>query len=324
MRNLTQIRVIGICFIFVFLVLTCLHAQQEQLTITTYYPSPHGSYREIRAQRMAIGDTYFGSGYCWPPDSCANNVDTNADLVVEGNVGIGTPNPQAILDLDVRTRIVAGQTGSGFLPPRMTSAELGNIQNPPEASIAYDTTRHDLMYRDQVGAWYPVARNMVMREPSGGWAHQVNFYYGAYGTNANASDVTNQASADGCIPISVTQIKNIYHERRTIRALFLSLSISSLSAPIGVNLSNGGYWLVMNSIPQSCSNRGAESISGWTAFTYKVTNHPIPLISHLFIIYLSDATPDPFYIMMRLESQNPNQKGINVFGTISLQGYVVE
>jgi hypothetical protein len=71
-------------------------AQQESVTITTYYPSPYGSYKELRAQRIAIGSTYYdsashpwneGSGTCFANEIC------NAALVVEGNVGIGTRSP---------------------------------------------------------------------------------------------------------------------------------------------------------------------------------------------------------------------------------------
>jgi hypothetical protein len=66
---------------------------EESLTITTYYPSPYGVYRELRSQRMAIGDNYIsGSEYCWE-GSCTNTINADADLVVQGNVGIGTTNP---------------------------------------------------------------------------------------------------------------------------------------------------------------------------------------------------------------------------------------
>ncbi|OQX81654.1 MAG: hypothetical protein B6D56_01645 [Candidatus Omnitrophica bacterium 4484_70.1] len=45
---------------------------------------------------MAIGDNYYkSSDYSWGVD-----IDSDADLVVEGNVGIGTDNPQAKLDVD--------------------------------------------------------------------------------------------------------------------------------------------------------------------------------------------------------------------------------
>jgi len=84
------------------------HAE-ESLTITTYYPSPYGSYREMRAQRMAVGDNYIqGDQYCWPGDTCTTTINTNADLVVEGNVGIGLTDPAE--KLSVNGNIVASGT----------------------------------------------------------------------------------------------------------------------------------------------------------------------------------------------------------------------
>lgn len=67
--------------------------QTETNIVSTYYPSSNGAYRELKAQRMAIGDNYVDSDFCWPPAVCANQINANADLVVEGNVGIGTTNP---------------------------------------------------------------------------------------------------------------------------------------------------------------------------------------------------------------------------------------
>ena len=90
-----------------------IFAQQEQITITTYYPSPYGSYKELRAQHMAIGDTYFnGSTYCWE-GTCTTTIDPNADLVVEGNVGIGTTSPGARLDVNGQIRIRGGGPAAG-------------------------------------------------------------------------------------------------------------------------------------------------------------------------------------------------------------------
>jgi hypothetical protein len=65
--------------------------QPEQLTITTYYPSPFGSYRDLTTYQMKIGSTYVDSGYTAP---------TNG-LIIEGNVGIGVgTNLNAKLHVD--------------------------------------------------------------------------------------------------------------------------------------------------------------------------------------------------------------------------------
>src|SRR3989338_7585939 len=82
---------------------------EEIFTVETYYPAPYGVYNEMRAKRMAVGDNYYnGSQYCWSPATCANQIDgissscwpnCNTDLIVEGNVGIGTASPGAKLDV---------------------------------------------------------------------------------------------------------------------------------------------------------------------------------------------------------------------------------
>ncbi|MDD5583864.1 MAG: hypothetical protein PHV55_02250 [Candidatus Omnitrophica bacterium] len=67
----------------------------ETITISTYYPAPYGVYEELRAQRVAIGEDYLdGSQYCWSPNTCTEQINaTTTDLVVQGNVGIGTVMP---------------------------------------------------------------------------------------------------------------------------------------------------------------------------------------------------------------------------------------
>lgn len=53
-------------------------ALPEEIRLTTYYPSPYGSYRELSANRMKIGQNYSAQAVA----------DDN--LIVEGSVGIGT------------------------------------------------------------------------------------------------------------------------------------------------------------------------------------------------------------------------------------------
>jgi len=98
----------------------------EDITITTYYPSPYGSYRELRANRIAIGDNYINTAtYTWEEaDGDGGEVDYQADLVVEGNVGIGTPTPKAAFHL-------AGSNTSPILliePRTMNYGSVSQIQ----------------------------------------------------------------------------------------------------------------------------------------------------------------------------------------------------
>ena len=73
----------------------------EEITITTYYPSPVGIYKELRAKKMAIGEDYYNpSSYSW-----GSEISSDADLVVEGRVGIGTENPQEELHVAGDTEI---------------------------------------------------------------------------------------------------------------------------------------------------------------------------------------------------------------------------
>ncbi len=80
--------------------LSAFSQNTESITLTTYYPSPVGVYRELRAQRQAIGENYYdASQYPWDTDGTllSNEIPQNTTLVVEGNLGIGTNAPKAKL-----------------------------------------------------------------------------------------------------------------------------------------------------------------------------------------------------------------------------------
>ena len=85
-------------FILFFILVSLLllpgyNAFAEDITITTYYPSPLGVYKELRAERMAIGDDYYdsskhgwGSGQDW--EDAKNK---NIDLAVQNQILVGNP-----------------------------------------------------------------------------------------------------------------------------------------------------------------------------------------------------------------------------------------
>ncbi|MFA5144996.1 MAG: hypothetical protein WC723_03210 [Candidatus Omnitrophota bacterium] len=106
---------------FFLLILSSFSFSEETLTITSYYPSPYGSYNELRAKRVAIGDNYINTTtYTWETtDGDGGEVDYLADLVVEGRVGIGTVTPTTPLHIVGTTtgavRIVDGNQASGYV-----------------------------------------------------------------------------------------------------------------------------------------------------------------------------------------------------------------
>ncbi len=91
-------------FILFFILVSLLllpgyNAFAEDITITTYYPSPLGVYKELRAERMAIGDSYYdASKHGWKPKQ--DWAGKNINLAVEGNVMIG--NPDATISIPSR------------------------------------------------------------------------------------------------------------------------------------------------------------------------------------------------------------------------------
>ena len=167
-----KLRIYLISLIFLFIFLPVLTFAQEQITITTYYPSPYGSYQElevhgnfyINAYRQNLGNVddysnsfvfydreghdYFriyrhqpstGNNACGTQWGCLvfDAVDrgaspANADILfgatdrdgfnpyliikgTDGNVGIGTTNPQERLEVDGTIRASGFKTSGRYL-----------------------------------------------------------------------------------------------------------------------------------------------------------------------------------------------------------------
>jgi hypothetical protein len=98
------------CFSLVFLAgfATLSFAATEQVTITTYYPAPYGIYHELRADQMAVGSAYRASALA------------DGNLIVAGNVGIGTASPSSLLTVNGATQVI----GTGSWPATGTGLTL--------------------------------------------------------------------------------------------------------------------------------------------------------------------------------------------------------
>jgi len=86
-------------FVCVMIAVTCnvgaqsLYAAQDQVTLTTYYPSPYGEYTSLKAKSLGVGSSnaYFKA-----------NVPQST-LIVENKIGGGVTNPLSVLHIKQAT-----------------------------------------------------------------------------------------------------------------------------------------------------------------------------------------------------------------------------
>lgn len=103
----------------------------ETITITTYYPSPNGSYNELHANQMAVGTDY------------QTGVLPSNSLVVQGNVGIGTTAP-------VRGLEVKKNYGIRIQPSALPAS-------PAAGDIAVDSNDNNTIKWYDGSAWHAPA-----------------------------------------------------------------------------------------------------------------------------------------------------------------------
>ncbi len=79
------------------LVTPFLALAEESFTITTYYPSPHGSYNQLQTNSLGVGDNDNNGGLDSGdvPDPTTNP----GEVWIKGKVGIGTTSPNVALDV---------------------------------------------------------------------------------------------------------------------------------------------------------------------------------------------------------------------------------
>ncbi len=127
---------LGLVFIFI----SPVFSQNETLTITTYYPSPYGSYRELKANMMAIGSAYSGAAYA------------DGNLYVSGSVGIRSVAPGEVLDVSGAIRLRVPNPASNNNPGtiRWTGTDFEGRKGANWVSM----TTGDL-------SWTPIARVLL-------------------------------------------------------------------------------------------------------------------------------------------------------------------
>jgi len=100
-----------VLLILLFSIFCLATALAEEITITTYYPSPQGSFNYLQADKLGVGDN---NG-----DGTFNSADvptTPGEVWINGNVGIGNGAVAPTQALDVNGIVKATAFQAGLTP----------------------------------------------------------------------------------------------------------------------------------------------------------------------------------------------------------------
>lgn len=101
-------------------------AGEEKLTVTTYYPSPFGSYKELTSVQMKIGKDYS--------DNSIAAIDNG--LIVQGKVGIGTTSPREKLEVDGTAQMTGFKMATGAGDGKVLTSDADGVGSWQHSSIS--------------------------------------------------------------------------------------------------------------------------------------------------------------------------------------------
>ncbi|MFC1521275.1 hypothetical protein ACFL6Y_02585 [Elusimicrobiota bacterium] len=153
----------------------------EKLTLTSYYPSPYGTYQELRSTQgsyLATNSGNVGIGTMTPNPDSSVKLDVQGNAIVSGSVGIGTtvsPSYQLNVGGDINSinyykdgipfsegpwaqsgsdiYYAGGKVGIGTAVPGKKLDVNGNIHASGRLSGAVMITHSDLYESNKTNDW---------------------------------------------------------------------------------------------------------------------------------------------------------------------------
>lgn len=216
-------------FLLLFFALTsayCLSSKvlaqnEERITISTYYPSPYGSYRELETQRLEIN--YPGSSFTdtehtpalitWPPAlkvSTNNNGNNKTGAIFQNTDGGALVSELRIAEKpdvapdpsygDTRRYLLRGLYYSGT---PLTARDTFLVRNDGNMGLGVDVTDYTELDHRKLYTYYEVHQDNVQTSPlpKNSWAGDIGIYSAVLvnAENSVSQAVGVHASAGGAL-----------------------------------------------------------------------------------------------------------------------------